>query len=121
MIIRQTCVYCVHMVMASGLLLFAGCSFLTDKPQGEAQFDSASLGSQSKSLAGSYRDIGSDGSIRPHPQLSSSMSQESQTRTDGAIILGGPSEIPDLKTGTTKKPAGGTMPRSGSPSGAVGK
>ena len=33
MIIRLTC---VSMVMVSGILLFAGCSFLADKPQGEA-------------------------------------------------------------------------------------
>ena len=108
MIIRQTCVY---MVMVSGILLFAGCSFLADKPQGEAQLDSTTLGTQSKSLAGSYRDIGSDGSIKPHPQPPYKMNQEPQTRTDGEITLGGPVDMPNMRTGTIKREA---MPRSGS-------
>ena len=75
MIIRQTCVY---MVMVSGILLFAGCAFLADRPQGEAQPDSTTLATQSKSLAGSYRDLGSDGSIKPHPQPSYNMSQKAE-------------------------------------------
>ena len=116
MIIRQTCVY---MVMVSGILLFAGCAFLADEPQRGAQFDST-LGSQSKSLAGSYGDIGSDGSIKPHPESSYKMSQEPQSRTDGAITLGGPAGIPDLRTGTIKRSTGGTTPRSGSGSNSTG-
>jgi len=116
MIIRQTCVY---MVMVSGILLFAGCAFRADEPQGGAQFDST-LGSQSKSLSGSYGDIGSDGSIKPHPESSYKMSQEPQSRTDGAITLGGPAAIPDLRTGTIKRSTGGTTPRSGSGSKSTG-
>jgi hypothetical protein len=115
MIIRQTCVY---VVMLSGILLFAGCAFLADKPQGGAQFDST-LGSQSKSLAGSYRDIGSDGSIKPHPESSYKMSQEPQSRTEGAITLGKPGDMPDLKTGGIRS-TGGTTPRSGSDSNSTG-
>jgi hypothetical protein len=116
MIIRQTC---VNMVMVSGILLFAGCAFLADKPQGETQFDST-MGSQSKSLAGSYRDIGSDGSIKPHPQPSYKMSQEPQSQTDGEIILGKPVDMPDLKTGGIKRSTGETTPRSGSGSKSIG-
>jgi hypothetical protein len=116
MIIRQTCVY---LVMVSGILLFAGCAFRADEPQGGAQFDST-LGSQSKSLAGSYGDIGSDGSIKPHPESSYKMSQEPQSRTDGAITLGGPAAIPDLRTGTLKRSTGGTTPRSGSGANSTG-
>jgi hypothetical protein len=73
MIIRQTCVY---VVMMSGILLFAGCVFLGNEyePQG-VQFESTP-GSQSKTLAGSYSDIGSNGSIKPHPESSYKMSQE---------------------------------------------
>jgi hypothetical protein len=72
MIIRQTCVY---MVMVSGILLFSGCAFVNYEPRDEAQFNSA-LESQSKTLAGSYKDIGSNGSIKPHPESSYKMSQE---------------------------------------------
>ena len=100
MIIRQTC---LSMVMGSGILLSAGCSFLADRPQGEAQLDSTTLGTQSKSLAGSYRDIGSDGSIKPHPQPSYKMNQETQTGTEGSITLGVPVDMPNMRTGTTKR------------------
>jgi hypothetical protein len=72
MIIRQTCVY---VVMVSGILLFAGCAFVNYEPHDGTQFDSA-LESQSKTLAGSYKDIGSNGSIKPHPESSYKMSQE---------------------------------------------
>ena len=79
MIVRQTCVY---MVMVSGVFLFAGCAFLADKPhdtpQGGAQFEST-LGSPSKSIAGGYKNIGTDGSIKPHPASSYTMSQEPES------------------------------------------
>ncbi len=114
--IRQTC---VSMVMVSGICLFAGCAFLADKPQGGAQIDSTTLGTESKSLAGAYRDIGSDGSIKPHFESSYKMSEEPETQT-GAITLGGPVDIPDLKTGTMKKSTGGTAPGSGSGSNSTG-
>ena len=97
---------CVSMVMGSGILLLAGCSFLAngsflaDKPHENVQLDSRTLASQSKSLAGSYRDIGSDGSIKPHPAPSYEMSEDPQT--GGEIRLGGPEQMPDLRTGTIK-------------------
>ncbi|MEO7859581.1 MAG: hypothetical protein ABIU05_03915, partial [Nitrospirales bacterium] len=97
---------CVSMVMVSGILLSAGCSFmangsfLVDKPPENVQVDSRTLASQSKSLAGAYRDIGSDGSIKPHPAPSYEMSQD--PRTGGEIRLGGPMPMPDLRTGTVK-------------------
>jgi hypothetical protein len=116
MMMRQTC---VPIVTASGILLLASCSFLADKPKEEAQFDNT-LRSQSTSLAGSYRDIGSDGSIKPHPESSYKMTHEPQSRTDGAITLGGPADIPDLKTSTTKKATGGTTPHSGLGSNSTG-
>ena len=110
MIIRQTCIY---LTMVCGILLFAGCYILADRPQGEAQHDSTTLGTQSKSLAGSYRDIGSDGGIKPHPQSSYRMSQEPQDQTTGEITLGA-GDVPDMKMSTMNKSTGGTMPRSGS-------
>ena len=118
MMIRQTCVY---MVMASGIFLSAGCSFMADEPKGEVQFDSTPE-SRPKSLAGSYRDIGSDGSIKPHPESSYKMRQEPQGRTNDVIILGGPAPIPDLKTGKTtiKGSTGGTTPHPGSVSDSTG-
>jgi hypothetical protein len=94
MIIRQTCVY---MVIVSGILLFTGCAVLADRPQGEAQLDSSTLGTQSKTIAGVYRDIGSDGSIKPHPQPSYNMSQEPESRTEGTITVGGPVDVSPLK------------------------
>ena len=74
MIIRQTCVY----VVMSGILLFAGCA-VNDERQDVAQFDSA-LQSKSKTLAGVYSDIGSNGSIEPHPESSQKISQEPQAK-----------------------------------------
>lgn len=111
MIMRHTCAY--YMLMASGIPLFAGCSFLADKPQGETQLDSTTFATQSKSLAGSYRDLGSDGSIKPHPYASYNMSQEPQPQTS-EITLGAPVEMPNMRMGTIKSETGGTTPRSGS-------
>lgn len=113
---------CVYVVMGSGIFLLAGCAFLADKPkdkpQGEAQLDSTTLGT-SKSLAGSYKDVGSDGSIKPHPQPSYNASPEPESRTDNAITLGGPTDLPDLKTGTIKRSTGGLGSNSTSSSGAA--
>jgi hypothetical protein len=117
MIIRQTCVY---MVLVSGILLLAGCFVLADRPQGEAQLDSTTLETQSKSLTSSYRDMGPDGSIKPHPHPSYNMSQEPQTRTDGAITLGGRVDMPNMRTGTLEKEPGGTTSRSGSGQNSTG-
>ena len=116
MIIRQTCVY---IVMVSGILLFAGCSFLADRPQGEAQPDSTTLRTQSKSLAGSYRDVGSDGSIKPHPQPSYNMSQEPESQTGGAITLGAPVDMPNMRMDTFKGSTGGSGSNSTSSSGGA--
>ena len=112
MMIRHTCMY---MIMASGMLLFAGCSVFADRPEETVQADRA-LESQSKGLAGVYSDIGSDGSIKPHPESSYQAREARQGRTDGEIILGGPAPVPDLKTGETtiKGSPGGTTPRPGS-------
>ena len=118
MIIRQTCIY---VVMVSGILLFAGCAFLNYEPHEGAQFDST-LESQSKTLAGSYKDIGSNGSIKPHPESSYKMSQEPQSQTTGARILGGPAEIPDMTTLPIKRTGktGGIRAGSGSGSNSTG-
>lgn len=56
----------------------------------------ASLGyGQSKNLAGPYRDVGSDGSIQPHPE---SVGVEGRG-VNGLVILGGPADMPNMKTG----------------------
>ena len=70
MIIRQTCVY---VVMMSGILLFAGCVFLGNEyePQ-RVKFESK----PGTALTESYSDLGSNGSIKPHPESSYKMSQE---------------------------------------------
>ena len=113
MMIRQTCVY---ILMASGIFLMAGCSYLAGEPKEGVQADNT-LERQPKNLAGSYGDIGSNGSIKPNPESSYKMRRETQGRTNNdVIILGGPVPIPDLRTGntTTQGSPGGTTPRSGS-------
>ena len=119
MMIRQTCVY---ILMASGIFLMAGCSYLAGEPKEGIQVDNT-LERQPKNLAGSYRDIGSNGSIKPNPESSYKMKRETQGRTNNdVIILGGPVPIPDLRTGntTTQGSPGGTTPRSGSVSDSAG-
>jgi hypothetical protein len=116
MIMRQACVY---MVMMTGIFLFAGCAFLADKPQGEAQLDSTTLGTQSKSLTGSPRDVGSDGSIKPHPQPSYNMSQEPESRTEGTITLGAPVDMPNMRMDPIKGSTGGSGSNSTSSSGGA--
>lgn len=83
----------VDVVMTSGVFFFCGCSLLADGPTTGAQFDRIS-GSETKSIAGSYRDVGTDGSIKPH-----SKSSGVGGRIDGMIMLGGPAEVPDIKSG----------------------
>ncbi|UVT14621.1 MAG: hypothetical protein H8K04_12270 [Nitrospira sp.] len=93
------------MVMASGILFNAGCSLMIDQPKGNTPSEST-LKDQSQSLAGVYSDLGSDGSIQPH---SESVGQGG--RINGLIILGGPADMPDMKTGrTTIKGATDTTP-----------
>jgi len=59
---------CLSMVlMASGILSFAGCSLGGPESKEEAQFDRTEV-SPPQSLAGMYSDLGSDGSITPHPE-----------------------------------------------------
>jgi hypothetical protein len=106
---------CTGILMASGILSFAGCSLWGPESTGEAQFDHT-LESESKSLAGVYRDIGSDGSIQPHPESSNRRTQEPQDGADGLIMLGSPVDMPDVKTGTSTiegSIGGTTAPRSG--------
>ena len=118
MMIRHTCMY---MIMASGMLLFAGCSVFADRPEETVQAD-RTLESQPKGVAGAYSDIGSNGSIKAHTESSYHAREARQGRTDGEIILGGPAPVPDLKTGQTiiKGSPGGTTPRPGSVRGSTG-
>ena len=85
---------CICLVMASGIFSFAGCSAWGPSTKGDAQFDQISVEGQSKSLAGVYRDVGSDGSIKPHADLVGT-----DGRINGLIILGGPADMPNIKTG----------------------
>ena len=105
MSIRQTC---GSVVISSVLLSFVGCSLWGPGSSGEAQSER----SPSTSLAGAYSDVGSNGSIQPHPEASYPMTHRPKGRTDGEIILGGPAPMPDLSTGKTiiKGSPGGTTP-----------
>jgi hypothetical protein len=99
--------------MTSAILSFAGCSLWGPQSKGEAQFDSTEV-SPSKSLAGAYSDIGSDGSIKPHPEPSGAITQESKGgQVKGLILLNAPVDMPDIKSGnsTIKGTTGGTTPR----------
>jgi hypothetical protein len=90
-------------MMVSGMLLLGGCAFQNYEPRDEIPSDST-LKSQSKTLAGYYKDIGPDGSIKPHPEPSYEMNQDPQRRTTGSILLGAEEkELPDLRTGTMKR------------------
>ena len=97
------------LVMASAMLSFAGCSLWGPNSKGKAQFESTEM-SPSMSLAGAYSDLGSDGSIKPHPE---STNQGSQGRSTGVMILGGPADMPNMRTGnsTIKGATGGTTSR----------
>ena len=82
------------MVMASGLFSIAGCSAWGPSTKGNAQFDSSAVEGQSKSLAGAYKDVGSNGSIQPHPETIGV-----EGRVNGLLIIGGPADVPNIKTG----------------------
>jgi hypothetical protein len=69
---------------------------MIDQPKGESP-SASTLRSESKSLAGIYSDIDSNGFIKPHPQ-----SVGEGGKITGLIILGGPADMPDIKTGTMK-------------------
>jgi hypothetical protein len=94
--ITNTCL----VLMASGILSFAGCSLLGPESKEEAQFDRTEVSSP-QSLAGMYSDLGSDGSIKPHPESTNQMNQESQGRSTGVMILGGPADMPNMRTGNS--------------------
>ena len=85
---------CTYMVMATGMLIFAGCSAWGPSTKGTAQFQSSDVEGQSKSLAGVYQDVQSNGSIKPHLQTSGV-----EGRINGLVILGGPADMPNIKTG----------------------
>lgn len=85
---------CASILMASGMFLFAGCSAWGPSTKGTAQFDSSDVEGQSKSLAGVYQDVQSNGSIKPHLQTAGV-----EGRVNGLVILGGPADMPNVKTG----------------------
>ena len=101
--------------MTSVILSVGGCSLWGTASRGDAQYDDTSEG-QSKSLAGVYRDTGSNGSIKSYAEPSYQVIEYPQDRTGAVIILGGTIPIPDLETGktTTKGSSGGTTPTPGS-------
>lgn len=84
----------VYMGMAFSILLFAGCSAWGPSTKGEAQFDGSAVESQSKTLGGVYKDVDSNGSIKPHP-----LEAGTGGRTDGVVIGGGPVDMPNIRTG----------------------
>ena len=49
---------------------------------------------QSKSLAGAYQDVQSNGSLKPHIQKAGV-----EGRVTGLVILSGPADMPNIKTG----------------------
>ena len=90
----DTCRICTSIVIMSAILSFAGCSAWGPSTKGEAQFKSGAVEGQSKSLAGVYEDVDSNGSIKPHPETIGV-----EGRVNGLVILGGPADMPNVKTG----------------------
>ena len=84
--------------MTNVILSVGGCSLWGPGSRGDAQSDSTSEG-QSKSHAGEYRDIGSDGSIKPHPERSYQVTELPPNRTGDVIILGGPMAYARFRNG----------------------
>lgn len=81
----------------SGIFLSVGCSaHLGQSPQ-PPQLDHR-LDYPSATLAGVYEDVGPDGSIKPHREVSHT--RQEGHRTDGAIVLDAQPQVPDPQTGT---------------------
>ena len=101
---RHTCAY---LLMVSGMLLFPGCSAWGPNSREGPQFESGTFDGQRKSLAGVYRDIGADGSIKAHPEF-----RGTEGQADGLIQIGGAADIPNIKKGTmeTKGSMGTSKP-----------
>ncbi len=87
---------CAYLIMASGILFATSCSLMIDQPKGGVPSESG-LRSESKSLAGVYTDLDSNGSIKPHPQVVGEGG-----RINGLIILSAPADMLDIKTGAVK-------------------
>ena len=77
-----------------GLFSFGGCSAWGPSSKGETQFENSAVEGQSKSLAGMYEDVDSNGSIKSHP-----LEVGTGGRTDGVVIGGGPVDMPNIRTG----------------------
>lgn len=56
---------CRDILVASGVVLLVGCTAWTGRPDPDVHVVSTP-DMKSKSLAGAYSDIGSDGGIKPH-------------------------------------------------------
>ncbi len=83
-----------YMVIANCMISFPGCSAWGPSIKGTAQFTSNDVEGQSKSLAGVYEDVQPNGSLKPHVQKAGV-----EGRVNGLIILGGPADMPNIKTG----------------------
>lgn len=97
------------LLVMSSLFLCVSCSWLTDQSSSPA----VEL-PPSKSLAGLYKDVGPNGSIKPHSQAPHTM--RGGQRTEGVIELGDEIQNPELDIGTFKK--GGTSEWTRPPGGA---
>jgi hypothetical protein len=97
------------LLMTSAMLSSAGCSLWGPNSKGEAQFESTEMG-PSMSLAGAYSDIGSDGSIKPHPKSTGETPEPKGGQVNGVIQLNMPVDMPDIRTGNSrvKGATGGT-------------
>lgn len=97
-----------RIMMATGVILLVGCSAWTGRQDRGDSVGSSSPDMRSKSIAGVYPDVGQNGGIKPHPE-----SVGTGGSRHGFIILGGPAEVPDIKTGTitTKGSVGDTTPK----------
>lgn len=98
-----------YAITINSLFFLVGCSAWNGGYTGAAPLRGADM--QSKSLAGKYRDLATDGSIKSHPVAMGKGGQAT-----GTVTVGGPAPIPDLRKGemVIKGGSGATPSSSGS-------
>ena len=84
---------CGSMGMACSILVFAGCSLWGSSSKGEPE-SLSKLESQHNTLAGVYKDVDPNGSIKPH-----SLQVGTEGRTNDVVIGGEAVYLHNMRTG----------------------
>lgn len=101
---RQTC---IHLVTVAAMFSVVGCSAWDGGYRGGVPPHVSDM--HSRSITGIYQNLGSDGSIQPHPVTLGTGGQ-----VTGVIKAGGPFPMPDIKTGQMVIRGGSAGPSSSS-------